>query len=666
MAYREQLIEKVKVGQLVLLFGLDLPTSATGLPSGTELAHGLAARWNLPDSDSLAEVAESLRQRNQQWKYAGYLAQVLPAGGVPGPLHRTIASMPLPFLMTAAYDDRLIRALKAADPKANLLVEDGDLTRRQFDHPDLIKLCGDLSRQQTLVVAEGEYANLLLDDGRRDLFERVGEWLAEKTVLLVGCDPGEASDFENQLYWEVLDRLGGFGAGGYLVWPGPSVADVARWAERGVTVIDVEPVAFAQSLSAGLEGVAIRLPEDKELVAIKELAQALAGAPSQAQVSAALDQLPPDRHPGSISMTFRFWLSDDAILQSILDVDYAPNLTHYHGKPIDTGITLRRLRNWAVKAAEVRRALEAPQDSSVEGRALRLFDAILPPDSEARERYALALRDRQMLNAQLHIVFELMDERGRLAPIPWELLHDGRVDMGRGFLGLNYPVYRLPSSVVGLEQIPGRIQRALIVAAEPTGKLEIEKLNADVDWICAALEKDDRPILVDTYRPTDKEVGEPETIKQLIRSGGYQLFHFVGHGLFNPHEPSRSKILLGRKRERGKELTAADLARVARESDSLVLVFLSACEVGLTDDLSESEPWEEAGIVDALIRAGVPAVIGMRWRVGARNNSKMVESFYTSLLGGEPSERALMFARQAIADEADWANPILTKRHGVL
>jgi CHAT domain-containing protein len=170
---------------------------------------------------------------------------------------------------------------------------------------------------------------------------------------------------------------------------------------------------------------------------------------------------------------------------------------------------------------------------------------------------------------------------------------------------------------------------------------------------------------VDERRPGDEDVSEPEAIKRLLRDGGYHLFHFTGHGLFDKDDPSRSKLVLGRARERDKELTAAALAEVARESD-LILVFVSACEVGLTAEQAEAQPWKEAGIVDALTRAGVPATVGMRWIVGDQNGRTLAQTFYTELLSGKPAERALVIARQAVANEPDWANPILTKRHGVL
>lgn len=663
MSHLEALTAKAKAGQLALLVGPDLPAEATGLPSGKELARGLAAELNLPATDSLAAVAQGLKARNQQWKYVGYLKRVLPAGGKPGPLHEAIASLPLPFLLTAAYDDRLTRALEAAGRPANLLIEDGDLERRQFGRPELLKLCGDLSRVHTLVVAEDEYADLLLDDNRRRLFDRAREWLREKTVLLLGCDPAETGDLESWLYWEVLERLGAFGGGGYLVWPEPAAADVARWAGRSVTVVDAEAVAFLESLAAGLVGVEVAPPPDKEMAALKGLLEMLRGAPTEAQVKAKSAEVPAEQRLESIRITFRLRLAGDKKLRAALDLEYDPDIDHYTGELKDTGITQQRLRNWAAGAEAGREACELPQGGPIEQKGIEFFEAILPPGSDERQMYERALYLRQASFADaLYVVFEPEDELGRLSPIPWELLHDGRVALGRGFLGLKYPVYRRLRSVTSPGQVAGRIQKALVVAADPTGQLG--ELDAEVDWLVAAL-KAAKIAQVDVRRPTDNDVSDPEAIKRLLRNGGYHLLHFTGHGQFDAAAPPRSRLVLGRARERGKELTAAALAEVARESN-LVLVFLSACQVGETAERRASRPWEEAGIVDALTRAGVPATVGMRWQVGDQNSRKLAETFYTELLSGKPVERALMIARQAVEDQPDWANPILTKRHGVL
>lgn len=665
MPETELLIEKAKTGQLVMLIGMDLRPEDTAVLPAEELAHGLAAWCNVPDSASLARVAQKLKEHTHQWKYTRYLNQVLPAHGEPGPLHKLIASLLIPFLVTTAYDDRLARALEQAGRPANVLIKDSDLQQRRLNRPDLVKLCGDLGRLDTLVVARKEYEQLADDEGRRELLKRTGTWLQEKAVLMVGCNPAQGSDVETCLY-PLLNKLGAFGAGGYLVWPHPAAADAARWAGRGVRVIDAEPLAFLESLGAGLQGAAMALPPDQEMEAIKGLLHILRGAPAAAELEACAAQVPASERLKSIRVAFDFELSAGQELQAALNVNYDPDIDEFRGKFKDTGITLEQLREWANEAGALRRKWKLPQGSAVEHKGLAFFEKIVPPGSEERRVYEDALYLRQTFANALYIVFDLRDALGRLSLVPWELLHDGNVNRmdtirGRGFLGLKYPVYRRLAAVSSPAQVAASIQKALVIAADPTQQLA--QLEAEVDWLVAMLKKAG-VAQVDERRPTDNDVNDPQAIKALIRDGGYQLVYFTGHGLFDAAQPARSCLVLGLPGEPDVKLTAEDMAEAARES-ALTLVFFSACELGGTAAQDPARPWEEAGIVDAMVDAGVPAAIGMQWKVGQDNSRKLVETFYGEL-PNTPPERALMIARQAIQDQPDWVNPILTKRHGVL
>jgi hypothetical protein len=660
MAHLETLVQKAAEGQLTLLLGTDLPQAITGLPPGRELAQGLA------DSESLAAATENLKRLGQQWRYTNHLKNALPPGGQPGPLHRAVAALPVPYLITTACDDRLARALG----DVNLLILDDDLTGRDLEAPNLIKLCGDLSQLHTLAVAESDYADLMLDGDRREVLDLAAGWLREKSALLVGCDPSEQGDFENWLYWDVLKRLGAFGQESFMLWPDPAAGDVARWAARNVTLIDEEPLDFLQSLAQSLQGAEVSRPPDKELAALQGLLQMLRGSPTQEQVAAKAAAVPASQRLKSIRITFRFRLRlaeggrevTSPLLRAAIDLKYDPDIDHYPGELKDTGVSLQQLRDWAAEAQEAREAWEMPQGGPVEQKGLAFFDAILPAGSSERRAYERALYLRQTFADALTIVIQLEDERGRLSPFPWELMHDGHVEMGRGFLGLEYPVYRRLRTVSSPGQVTGRIQKALIVAADPTQMLG--GLDGEVDDLLEALQAAG-VAQVDVRRPDHPDVGDPAAVKRLLRDGGYQLFHFAGHGVFDEANPSQSKLMLGLSRERGKALTASALADVAREG-ALVMVFLSACQVGQTEELPAARPWEEGGVVDALTRAGVPAAVGMRWILGNENGQKLVQTFYTELLAGKSVERALMLARKEVADEPDWANPILTKRHGVL
>ena len=666
MSELADLVRIAQEGRLALMIGADLPSTVSGLLSTQELATGLAQYSETSGSDSLARIAEVSKKSHQPWKYINYLRLVYPKQPTPGEVHRTIAALPITYLMTSAYDNLLGLALKEAHLTCNLLIQDHDAWRPSRDR-DLIKLCGDLDRVETLVVAASDYTELITDKHRTDILKRVREWLTDKTVLLIGCDPTPASDFENYVYLTVLQHLGGFQTKGYLVWPqAVNDSDRQRWSERRVAILPQDPLELLKSLQKELGPAPAIRPEDKESAALRELVKMLAGQPAPSAVADTLNRIPLRQRPVSIRTTIRLWLEKNKSLSAILDIDYAPNFTHYYGKPINTDCTLTDLNDWATAAEQARQAPSVAQDEAVkklESQCLDLFDRILRADLPDRTKYGLALRDSQVLNATLELVIALQDDL--LSPMPWELLNDGHVTdgtviVGRGFLGQKYPLYRLPTSVSGLDQVTGQIKAALVVAADPSGKLG--DVAAETLWIKKTLEAEG--IKVDTCQPDGPEVQDPETIKTLLRSGKYQLLHFIGHGLFKPRKAAESYLQLGAKGQSSKLITATDLADAARESN-LVLVFLSACH-GATEAQKSDQPWKEAGLMDALTRAGVPVSVGMRWIVADTNSHKLAQEFYKHLMGGETAEQALLHARQSLGSSFDWANPILTKRHGIL
>ncbi|MEW5988005.1 MAG: CHAT domain-containing protein [Chloroflexota bacterium] len=657
MTHLDILVAKIKAGQLTVLYGRDAPPALTNLPSGREVAGGLSGDQH---STSLVETASRLLQH----EYTGYLRAKLTAGS-PGPLHQALAALPISLWLTAAYDDRLEQALTAAGRPPNALVEDDDLALRDFGQPNLVYLSGRLGSLVPLIVTEEQHREAP-DDDRLRLFEQTSEWLADQTLLLVGCDPSSGSDFERWIYGRLLGQLGAPAADAYLLWPNAAPADVTRWQGHGVTLIDSEPITFL----SGLTNVAAPLPADRAIERLMGLLTLLRGAPTATQATALVQAIPEAVRLDWVRLTIRLKLVQAAgqppQLQAALAMETEPDVTHCPADFRPTGISLQRLRNWAARAEQGRQSgVELPQGSPVEKRGIEFFEAIVAAGSPERDCYEEALLfDQTGFTHSLNIVIEPEDTR--LSPIPWELLHDGRVGngrvRGRGFLALKYPVYRRLAGTSSPAQVSGRLEKALVVAADYTQRLK--NLDAEVDWLVETLTQAGVG-QVDVRRPTHEDISRPEEIKALLRDGGYQLFHFTGHGLFDESDPAQSKLALGRAGERNKALTATALAEVAREGQ-LVLVFLSACDVGLTAEETAGRPWLEAGIVDALTRAGVPATVGMRWIIGEQNGRTLTERFYTELLKGRPVEQALLFARQDVENQADWANPILTKRHGVL
>lgn len=61
----------------------------------------------------------------------------------------------------------------------------------------------------------------------------------------------------------------------------------------------------------------------------------------------------------------------------------------------------------------------------------------------------------------------------------------------------------------------------------------------------------------------------------LAALNSYEIFHFVGHGLSDPLDPSKSALLLS-----GEEFTVANLFETNLYSRKPFLVYLSACGTG--------------------------------------------------------------------------------------
>jgi hypothetical protein len=658
---RELLVEQARQNKLILLLGQDWPRALTGVPSNSELAIGLAAAANRPAAASLAALAQSLPRH----RYSRFLRDNLPSHA-PGEPYLTLAQLPIWSWLTLAYDDRLEQALAQMNRRPLVLVDDGDVVLQgaEDDRLRLIKLCGDVNHPPRLVVSRSEYQTMP-DAGRSQLFLQINQWLADSMVLAVGCDPVQGSDFDLWQYRFLIQRQGGFQGGALLLWSSVSEADAARWADRNVTAVSTPDVpGFLEELLFDLVNQVEPPAPGAETTALKQLMQLLVGLPGKTAVNQAAAAVPDNQRLQSIRLTLRLKLSDADVLQSELDVRYIPDIQSHDRQWRDTGITLAELQAWAKTAARRRKLKQPYQNSPVEQTGIEFLGKMLAVDSPDWRSYAHALYLRQTFADSLTIVFELDDSR--LWPIPWELLHDGQVNWedevhGNGFLGLGYPFYRRPRTISSPGQIAGQIQKALVLAADPLGNLT--QLDGEQQWLVETLQN--VGVQVDVLGSGDPVVSDPAAVKQKIRQGGYQLLHFIGHGQFDQADPDQSFLLLGRPGEPDTKLLAAELAQVAQES-GLTFVFLSACQAGDAAAADDERPWEETGIVNGLLRKGVPAALGMRWNIGDVSARQLVTRFYTELVGGRPIEQAVLFARQDLQASVEWANPVFSKRHGVL
>lgn len=157
-----------------------------------------------------------------------------------------------------------------------------------------------------------------------------------------------------------------------------------------------------------------------------------------------------------------------------------------------------------------------------------------------------------------------------------------------------------------------------------------------------------------------------------VRSVQPHVIHFIGHGIFLPEarfidqrghpvgEGEKGQYIqsggaLAFMREDGSThwVDEDTLANQLDPHRSIRLIFLQACESGESKALSNYQVI--SGVANRLAQKGIPAVIGMHYRVENRIANTFARSFYKELAEWKPVELALNEARQNMAlDTPDW------------
>jgi hypothetical protein len=299
-------------------------------------------------------------------------------------------------------------------------------------------------------------------------------------------------------------------------------------------------------------------------------------------------------------------------------------------------------------AADYRLPIDAPLAQGAEiGRELARI--ILPPDVWrllAESLAGIASRDDLGLRLRLCLDDDLID-------LPWEFLYRPDVDAPAaqsGFLLTDgrLSLTREPPSIVGLQPSSDRTQRGLFVGTLWDDKSDGWAVKTEFDSLRAAL----TPVgaLMDfAFAPADAMARVDKAL-----SAGCEVFHYSGHidvgdGRGAMVHRARAAALRNyerARRESGVEIddrleavkTPADWAdsevlapRLAAGGTRLAV--FNACNSGL---------WP---FVRPLMRAGVPAVVGVQGLVTNLAAMNFAEKFYQSLAVGLSLDEAMTYAR---------------------
>ena len=260
-----------------------------------------------------------------------------------------------------------------------------------------------------------------------------------------------------------------------------------------------------------------------------------------------------------------------------------------------------------------------------------------------------------------------------LADLPWEYVYIPRPDTPPdqkgldGFLVLDRRVSLVRYEVMG--------QRLVSLDAVGAGPLRLVVLLADPDTpgyphLNLDVERQNIEQALEEVPEISAEFYPDATVEMLedVLTREAHVFHFSGHGQFEGDlgaafgsvEGEGSVVLVGD--DGGAFPFPAEKLAQNLRGRGVRLAVLGACEVGHRDQVNA---W--TGVVPALTRAGIPAVVGMQYTVQDENAIAFSRRFYRGLAAGQSIDAAVTDGRLAIynrgsEDERDWGVPVLYLR----
>jgi len=151
-----------------------------------------------------------------------------------------------------------------------------------------------------------------------------------------------------------------------------------------------------------------------------------------------------------------------------------------------------------------------------------------------------------------------------------------------------------------------------------------------------------------------------EALRQKLGRGGFHVFHFMGHGGFEPGS-GRGALRLASEDGTGEWVSAELLADLLDDCRELRLAMINACNTGRLPRRRGVDPF--SSIAAALTRRGVAAVVAMQFPISDAAALRFSRAFYRQLAAGQAGDTAATVGRQEIfrtpGGSGEWATPVL-------
>ncbi|MFL6293684.1 MAG: TIR domain-containing protein [Thermoanaerobaculia bacterium] len=253
-------------------------------------------------------------------------------------------------------------------------------------------------------------------------------------------------------------------------------------------------------------------------------------------------------------------------------------------------------------------------------------------------------------------LFRLSLPHPRLELLPWEALYFDDYEGGAGFLACHpdYAVVRSPVAKLRAPSQPSPVHGQLrILAVIPEGS----GLDVDREW--RQLNRAVEPIREQVHLERLDDRVTPDRLAETLKSAHWDVVHFIGHG--QQMEGGRATVRLNSADadEPEKWIDGESFGNLFIGRD-VRLVVLNCCQ-GATPSLQR----RMSGLGPFLLRAGVPAIVAMRYEMPDVEAIRFSERLYQELLTGDAPGRvdlAVESARESLERNQSFgaARPFVT------
>ncbi|HVQ36358.1 MAG TPA: CHAT domain-containing protein [Pyrinomonadaceae bacterium] len=210
--------------------------------------------------------------------------------------------------------------------------------------------------------------------------------------------------------------------------------------------------------------------------------------------------------------------------------------------------------------------------------------------------------------------------------------------------------------------------RVLLIASYKDPELstseELKRVRQHIAAGCKRLNL--RPEFVELL-PAEATVANVD--KALMENGPYHIVHYSGHGRHFSEDPEASGVvLLGNDGE--VEVVKCKTLRGWFTEAKSWLVYLSCCNSSASSGTRLGLSARYLGMMDAVVAAGVPNVIGFRCLVSDQSALHLADEFYRQVFTLQPERNlnlALLTARQKVNNASEffdaWASSMLITQY---